>query len=331
MPDTTSVFHLVPPRIQIREWQGQSLLDLPAPTAAVYVDVNEDGVFQANEPGIDGVVVALRDGFGNPVLDPHGEAIDVLTSDGGVYLFEDLEPGEYQIAEQQPTGVSDGDETIGSLGGTVVADDVMQVTLQRDDAYDYVFAELGGGLNSGESAGIGFWQNKHGQTLITKGGEALATWLTTNFGNVFGDQLLDASGQDVASFYRDHLFFERSKKSKGPAKVDTQFMATALNVYFTNRTLAGDVGSGYGFTVSDTGLGVRIVNVGIGGAAFGVQNDSNLSVLQLLQATNALTDTADNLHGWASIYDRDGNGIIDDEERRLRVFANSIFGQINRG
>jgi hypothetical protein len=59
---------------------------------------------------------------------------------------------------------------------------------------------------SGDTATIGFWQNKHGQALIRQGGAALADWLTNNFGNVFGDTFIGGDGDDVASFYRDQLF-----------------------------------------------------------------------------------------------------------------------------
>ncbi len=232
------------------------ILNQPSVFGTVYVDVNQDGVYQANEPGIDHVTIVLRDEQGQLVLDPHGQEITAVTSDGGFYLFEDLGPGTYQLHEQQPTGVTDGEESIGSQGGSMVANDTMRVSLGRTDAHDYLFAELGGGLRSGESAGIGFWQNKHGQALIAQGGAALANWLTQNLGNIFGEEFVGTAGIDIANFYRDQLFKQKAKKSVGgPAKVDAQFMATAFNVYFTNRNLAGNVAEGYGFRVSDTGLG----------------------------------------------------------------------------
>lgn len=306
-----------------------NLLNQPSISGIVYVDVNQDGIFQANEPGIDAVTIELRDVAGDAVLDANGDAITALTSDGGFYLFEDLDPADYQVFQRQPSGVADGGESLGSLGGSVVSDDTMQLTLERIDAHDYAFAEIGGQLTSGESAGIGFWQNKHGQSLIAEGGVALASWLTTSFGNVFGNTLSNAGGQQVAEFYRDQLFFQKGKKSSGPAKVDAQFMATALNVYFTNRNLAGDVGSSYGLAVSDTGLGVRVVNVGSRGAAFGVDDGTDWTVTQLLLATNSLTDADNMLAGFASIYDVDGDGILDASEAHLRTLANEVYAMIN--
>ena len=87
----------------------------------------------------------------------------------------------------QPTGVTDGAEQLGTLGGTIVENDVMQLTLDRTDAYDYCFAELGQQITQRRRSLIGFWQNKHGQALINAGGSALANWLSSNFRNVFGN------------------------------------------------------------------------------------------------------------------------------------------------
>jgi hypothetical protein len=300
-------------------------------SGVVFVDVNLNGAYDADEPGVDGVVVELLDSNGNPVLDPQGAAITALTSFGGFYLFEDLDPGDYQLHEIQPTSVTDGAESLGSLGGTVVANDLMQLSLNRDDAFDYIFAELGQQLSSGDTANGGFWQNKHGQALIVEGGAQLAQWLTDTFGNVFGNSLVGADGQDVADFYRDQLFMQNGKKVAGPPKVDASFMAVALSTFFTSRFLAGEVGTAYGFNVTDTGIGTKIVNVGTNGAAFNVVDGADRTILQLLLATNELTDMPDGQSGFAYIYDRNGDGAIDSSEAHLRTMANQVFAAINDG
>ena len=306
-----------------------NLINQASISGVVYIDVNQNGLYDANEPGIDGVEIQLLDEFGNPVLDSLGDAITAITSNGGFYLFEDLDPGTYQLFEVQPTGVNDGAEELGSLGGTVVANDRMQLTLAQVDAFDYAFAELGQQLASGDAATIGFWQNKHGQALITQGGPQLADWLTSNFSNVFGNSLAGASGSDVANFYRDQVFKQTGKKSAGPAKVDAQFMAVALATYFTSSNLAGLVAVGYGFNVTGTGIGTKIVNVGTNGAAFGVADGTDLTILQLLLATDDLTDQPDLEAGFAEIYDTDGDGLISSAEASLRTMANDVFSAIN--
>jgi hypothetical protein len=305
------------------------LSNLASISGVVFVDVNQNGLYDANEPGIDGVEIQLLDEFGSPVLDSLGDAITAITTNGGFYLFEDLDPGTYQLFEVQPTGVNDGAEELGSLGGTIVANDRMQLTLAQTDAFDYAFAELGQQLASGDTATIGFWQNKHGQALITQGGTALADWLTSSFSNVFGNTLAGASGSDVASFYREQLFKQVGKKSAGPAKVDAQFMAVALATYFTSSYMAGQVAVAYGFNVTQSGIGTKIVNVGTNGAAFGVANGTDLTILQLLLATNDLTDQPDLRAGFAEIYDTNGDGVISSFEASLRTMANAIYSGIN--
>jgi hypothetical protein len=71
-------------------------------------------------------------------------------------------------------------------------------------------------------------------------------------------------------------------------KLDAQVLATALSVYATNATLdATKVAAPYGFTVSGPGLGTTAANVGSDGDAFGVANNTTMTVTDLLVATDA--------------------------------------------
>jgi predicted outer membrane repeat protein len=292
-------------------------------SGVVFADVNGNSLYDANEPGIDGATIQLLDATGTTLL------TSTTTTGGGFYLFDGLAPGTYRIHEVQPSGVTDGADLLGSLGGSVVANDTFQVALGGVDGSDYDFAERGLAPTHGDSAGIGFWQNKHGQALITAGGTALADWLTATFHNVFGNSLAGASGAAVAAFYKDQLFNQAGQHPAGPAKVDAQFMATALAVYFTNDHLAGTVAAAYGLNVTDTGLGDKVVNVGSSGAAFGVANGTARTVLELLQATNALTDVNNHVAGFDYLYDANGDGVIDATEAALRTQANAIYSSIN--
>ncbi|HEY8133173.1 MAG TPA: SdrD B-like domain-containing protein, partial [Thermoanaerobaculia bacterium] len=61
----------------------------------VWHDLDEDGIQDPGEPGLPGVVVTL--------LDVHFNAIASKTTDAaGLYLFSDLEPGEYVLEFQTP-------------------------------------------------------------------------------------------------------------------------------------------------------------------------------------------------------------------------------------
>jgi hypothetical protein len=306
------------------------LLNNPSIDGAVFIGGNQIGQIIANETGIDGVILELLNEHGTPIVNASGAPLTATTAHGGLYRFEDLVPGTYRVHERQPGGVTDGPDFLGSLGGTIAASDTLQLTLQRTDAHDYIFAEIAAQqLVRGDTAQIGFWQNKNGQDLIKLGGSALANWLTTNFANVFGNSLAGASGADVATFYKDQLFKQPSKQSAEPAKVDAQFMAVALAVYFTNRSLAGNVAATFGFNVTDSGIGAKIVNVGASGVAFSVANNSGLTVMQLLQATNRMTDTSNRRGGFTSIYDGNSDGVLDATEAELRSQAAKLYTSIN--
>lgn len=65
------------------------------------------------------------------------------------------------------------------------------------------------------------------------------------------------------------------------------------------------------------------------GAAFGVADDHDLTILQLLLATSAMTDMTHQRTGFTEIYDCNGDGVIDSYEARLRTLANDLFAWIN--
>src|SRR5207247_2343306 len=130
-----------------------------------------------------------------------------------------------------------------------------------------------GGVAHGQTATIGFWQNKNGQALINalNGGSTstqLGNWLAANFPNLYGagagaNNLAGKTNAQVAAFYK--TLFARTAKTAaggGPAKMDAQVLATALAVYVTNQTLAGTTAAAYGFLVTENGVGTRTFNVG---------------------------------------------------------------------
>ncbi|MCA9214748.1 MAG: hypothetical protein KDB27_16870 [Planctomycetales bacterium] len=298
-------------------------------TGTVFVDADGDGLFDGGtETAIDGVTVELLDSA-LMVID------NDVTSMGGVYAFEvDDELATYRLRESQPTGVDDGAAIVGDadgngttgepIDGSIISSNEMQLTLTGVDAADYDFTEVGQAVQAGDTATIGFWQNKNGQALIEQGGSNLANWLTDNFGNVFANTFTGGDGEDVARFYKDEFF---KKKLKGTSKVDAQFMATALATYFTSSNLSGgNVAASYGFNVTETGIGTNVVNVGESGEAFGVDNNTNMTIMSKLVATNNSTDTDGTMNndadGYSHIYDANGDGILDFAENTLRGTKN---------
>lgn len=67
----------------------------------VWLDENKDGIWQTNEPGMNGVVVELLDDTNNVIATT--TTSDDYIGDPGYYEFVDLAPGSYQIRFTAPT------------------------------------------------------------------------------------------------------------------------------------------------------------------------------------------------------------------------------------
>jgi len=272
-----------------------------------------------NELGIASVTVKLTG------TDDLGQAVSKtdLTDVNGFYSFEGLRPGNYKITETQPAAFLDGKDTIGTPGGTTSNDMFSNIALPEGfDGMNNNFGERPTQppttqLGTGMTATIGFWQNKNGQALLKSlNGSANATnlgnWLATNFPKLFGAQsgsrnLAGKTNTQIADLFKNVLF-----KVQGQ-KLDAQVMAVAFAVYVTNSTLAGTVAGSYGFKVTAAGTGAASYNVGSNGAAFGVANNTSLTILQILQAANAQAV----------------NGVLYNGITSLRNNANTVFDGIN--
>lgn len=109
----------------------------------VYVDEDHNGVYSSNEAPIGGVTVKLTgtDDLGNAV------SLSTTTASAGVaggYVFDNLRPGTYSVAETQPDSFADGAETVGSAGGSSSVNDVISgvVLASGTTATGYNFGEL---------------------------------------------------------------------------------------------------------------------------------------------------------------------------------------------
>ncbi len=308
----------------------------------VWEDFNVDSEVNFSEHAIDNALVTLTG------TDDRGTAtnMDFYTDSDGAYMFFDLRPGTYNLIETQPTEFNDSAEVLGTINGVpvgnIIGNDQFASLVLGTGAVgiNYNFAERplnGGNVSPGQTATIGFWQNNNGRALVLSlnGGETsmqLSTWLAQTFPNMYGsaagaNNLSGKTNTQVWDFY-NALFRRKQKEAQalglsGPAKVDAQVFATALAVYVTNQTLAGSTASGYGFVVTQNGLGASTFNVGSSGQAFGVANNSSVSVLDLLLAVNARSHNG-------RLYDLDDDGDANDStETVLRTKANNIFSAIN--
>ena len=122
----------------------------------VFVDRNDNGVFDGGEPPLAGIVVMLQGTNSN------GDSVDrsTTTASDGSYLFGDLDPGRYRVIEKHPERFRDGQDHIGSHGGfrgsdpgpflipnnlspQAIDDLFLGIELSAgDNAVDYDFGEL---------------------------------------------------------------------------------------------------------------------------------------------------------------------------------------------
>ena len=105
----------------------------------VYFDVNQNGNYDPPETAIGNVKIQLT---GTTDL---GDSIEetVLTEADGTYRFLGLASGSYLIAQTQPAFVIDGQESLGTAGGTAREDQFEVVLAAGIDGQGYNFAELG--------------------------------------------------------------------------------------------------------------------------------------------------------------------------------------------
>jgi hypothetical protein len=281
-----------------------------------YEDFNDDGEVDFGEHVVTGVTIRLTG------TDDRGSAVSLtdVSDEDGAYIFLNLRPGTYTITETQPAGYSDGQETLGTAGGVVGQDQFSQINLGVGaDGANYNFGErplAGTAVQSGQTATIGFWQNKNGQALVKAlNGGATATqlgnWLAETFPKMYGiyagaSNLTGKTNAQVAAFYMTLFTVKRQK-------LDAQVMAVAMATYVTNRTLGGNAGAAYGFSITDDGVGIMTWNVGSCGAAFGVANNTVLTVLDLLLATDY----------------RAVDGLLYNGDQVLRNLANIVYSAIN--
>ena len=133
------------------------------------------------------------------------------------------------------------------------------------------------------------------------------------FPHMFGpdsgsNDLTGKSNADVAAFFQSRFVVKDQK-------LDAQVLATALSVYVTDGTLdSTGVGTQYGFVVGGNGVATATFNVGANGDAFGVANNTVMTVLDFLLAADAQAV----------------NGVLYNGNTARRNMASNVFSAINQ-
>ena len=214
----------------------------------------------------------------------------------GVYRFDNLPAGTYTITETQPAGYSDGKDTLGNKGGTAANDKFSGINLTAGTAATgYNFGEqqtVGSAVAGNQTQTAAWWNGSSGQALIkalngSQTSKNLGNWLATDFNNLFGadagsaNNLSGKTNAQVATYYQS-LYANAAKKPEADA------LALALNVYVTNSSLAGNTAASLRLCRVEHRPGNRRPPTSAAnGAAFGINDNSVMTIAELLSRANA--------------------------------------------
>ena len=294
-------------------------------TGYAYLDANNNGKFDPGERAVPGTVVTLT----GTATNGHSVTESAVTDADGLYMFDNLPAGTYAISETPPTGYTNGLTTIGSVTGTVQTGKISNIHLGAgvDDAgNDFGLQQtVGSPLATNQTGSIAFWNGSSGQALIkalngSSNATSLSSYLASSFPDIYGknagsNNLSGKTNSQVASFYQQ-LYNE-----SGP-KLDAETLALALSTYVTKSSLAGNTAAAYGFAVSTAGSATATFNVGTNGAAFGVDDNTTLTILDLLTLADAQAHKG-------LLWDLNGDGSSSAGETMLRLEADELFDAIN--
>ncbi len=166
----------------------------------VFDDLNGDGIQDAGESGIAGVIVKLLDGAGNPVLGPTGQPVTTVTDANGNYFF-DVVPGTYIVEFVKPSGFDPSNPNAGTdptkdSNASVTTGRTQPITLgsgQTDNTIDAGFTKP---LNLGNQVWID--TNNNG---IKDASELPIAGATVKLYNAAGTTVLATTTTDANGLY----------------------------------------------------------------------------------------------------------------------------------
>jgi protocatechuate 3,4-dioxygenase beta subunit len=167
----------------------------------IFVDDNVNGIQDEEEEGLEGVIVNLLDGDGEPVLDDEGNPIVTTTDEDGFYIFEGLLAGDYQIEVEFP---DDYLATVSNQG-----DDELDSDLDQDGLSEVVTISLGdqnltvdGGLVLPASIGNFVWEDLDGDGVQDADEPGLPNVQVELSGtDIYGEEVFETMFTDEDGFY----------------------------------------------------------------------------------------------------------------------------------
>ncbi|MBW3664793.1 MAG: DUF11 domain-containing protein, partial [Actinobacteria bacterium] len=147
----------------------------------IWNDLDGDGLQDASEPGVGGVIVELRAADATTIL------ASTTTDTAGSYGFDNLVAGDYAVAVQIPSGTSasPADAAPDDIDSDIDPTGVATLTLAVDEADDTIDAGLVGGASVGDRV----WNDVDGDGVQSPG-ETDVAGMTVNLRDATDDSVL---------------------------------------------------------------------------------------------------------------------------------------------
>lgn len=232
----------------------------------VWTDLDNDGVQDANEPLLSGVTVELFDVNGNPAVDAFGNPVPPqTTSSDGIYFFDGLSPGDYQVKFTPPPGYApaktgqgtsstdsdvlptSGFSSIFTVGSSIQGSTVLDsdsTTLAR-----YVNSTIDAGFVPTVSVGDYVWFDTDNDGVQENGEPGISGVLLT-ITNADGSAVMDVNGNPVTTTTTDvkgKYSFENLPSGLYTVRATTPAGMTAT--VSGNGTSASDSSTGFATSV----------------------------------------------------------------------------------
>ena len=282
-----------------------TVFDTAILTGNVYIDANNDGVRQGTETGIGGATVVLTG------ADSAGKAVNVTTTTNpdGTYRFVGLAPSDatgYTVTETQPSGFLDGQDALGSRGGTLANDKLSGIVLAQGQAGDaYNFGELAPASLAGrvyfdrdasgtQTAGdVGISKAVVVLTSTDDLGNAVSRTATTAADGTYSFTGLRPSNVDSAGYTITET--QPAQYLDGADNLGSLGGSAAVSDVFSGIAVtSGDAGTGYAFGELGPNVTGRVfIDNNRDGTLNGTDAGRKGVVVTLSDGTNTLTATTD--------------------------------------
>lgn len=199
-------------------------------SGTVLADTDDDG---DGDAPLAGVLLRLLDSLGSPVLDGLGQPVTTLTLVNGTYTFPNVVPGQYCVAQDQPTNYNSVSDTDGPDDNVI--GNVTPITVtggNNNGGNDFIEIELGviGGYVRAD-------------TDINGSGDAPLSGVILNLLDGFGNPVLDGLGAPIQVATDSNGFYSFTLVPTGTYRVSQNQPAgygSVSDVDGANNNLIGD-------------------------------------------------------------------------------------------